>query len=274
MSTESFGNVSAGCWSNQPLSELSPQLSAYTPSRSTAARPLNSAASGIGTLALRASGASPVRNNSLGAITPVRAVVLAPGTVPPAEPRSDDGNPIVYARCSVCGFLASLRDPSTGEFSHARWAAHGHACPGIPTPWLPTLLHDRPRIKRNEQQRVAYLQADRLVAELEPYRVLCALCDNWIRLRSNSTYCSAPWDIHRKNCLAKSAQHAQAIAILRSSISNVTPPADVAAPQLPQSGASSHYVGSIAVRQQLLPIAMVEPSHEVFEKIKRNRVAA
>lgn len=34
-------------------------------------------------------------------------------------------------------------------------------------------------------------------------RVLCASCDKWIRLRPNSTFCSIPWDAHRKSCLAK-----------------------------------------------------------------------
>ncbi len=33
--------------------------------------------------------------------------------------------------------------------------------------------------------------------------MLCASCDKWIRLRPNSTYCSIPWDAHRKSCLAK-----------------------------------------------------------------------
>ncbi len=40
----------------------------------------------------------------------------------------------------------------------------------------------------------------RYVAQFEPYRVLCASCDKWIRLRPNSTYSSIPWDAHRKSC--------------------------------------------------------------------------
>ncbi|KAF7323537.1 hypothetical protein MKEN_00573600 [Mycena kentingensis (nom. inval.)] len=69
------------------------------------------------------------------------------------------------------------------------------------SPWSRT----GPRKKRTEPERIAYLRADRHVARFEPYRVLCGSCDKWIRLRSNSTYCSTPWDTHRKICLEKKA---------------------------------------------------------------------
>lgn len=61
----------------------------------------------------------------------------------------------------------------------------------------------RRRAKRSEDERIEYLRADPYVAKFEAYRVLCASCDKWIRLRPNSTYCSIPWDAHRKSCLAK-----------------------------------------------------------------------
>ena len=61
----------------------------------------------------------------------------------------------------------------------------------------------RRRAKRSEQERIEYLRSDPYVAKFEAYRVLCASCDKWIRLRPNSTYCSIPWDAHRKSCLAK-----------------------------------------------------------------------
>ncbi|THU89097.1 hypothetical protein K435DRAFT_803017 [Dendrothele bispora CBS 962.96] len=61
----------------------------------------------------------------------------------------------------------------------------------------------RRRAKRTEEERIAYLRSDPYVAQFEAYRVLCASCDKWIRLRPNSTYCSIPWDAHRKSCLAK-----------------------------------------------------------------------
>ena len=61
----------------------------------------------------------------------------------------------------------------------------------------------RRRAKRTEEERIAYLKNDRYVAQFEAYRVLCGSCNKWIRLRPNSTYCSIPWDAHRKSCLAK-----------------------------------------------------------------------
>jgi hypothetical protein len=61
----------------------------------------------------------------------------------------------------------------------------------------------RRRAKRTEEERIEYLRADAYVASFEAYRVLCASCDKWIRLRPNSTYCSIPWDAHRKSCLSR-----------------------------------------------------------------------
>jgi len=61
----------------------------------------------------------------------------------------------------------------------------------------------RRRAKRTEEERISYLRKDEHVAQFEAYRVLCASCDKWIRLRPNSTYCSIPWDAHRKSCLNK-----------------------------------------------------------------------
>ena len=61
------------------------------------------------------------------------------------------------------------------------------------------------RAKRTEEERIEYLRTDPYVAQFEPYRVLCGSCKKWIRLRPNSTYCSIPWDAHRKSCLSKKA---------------------------------------------------------------------
>lgn len=61
------------------------------------------------------------------------------------------------------------------------------------------------RAKRTEEERIDYLRNDPYVAQFEPYRVLCGSCNKWIRLRPNSTYCSIPWDAHRKSCLSKKA---------------------------------------------------------------------
>ena len=75
--------------------------------------------------------------------------------------------------------------------------------PSVESPSQPPNKRRRP--KRNEEERIAYLRNDPYVAQFEAYRVLCACCDKWIRLRPNSTYCSIPWDAHRKSCLAKKA---------------------------------------------------------------------
>ena len=61
----------------------------------------------------------------------------------------------------------------------------------------------RRRAKRTEEERIQYLRSDPYVAQFDAYRVLCASCDKWIRLRPNSTFCSIPWDAHRKSCLAR-----------------------------------------------------------------------
>ncbi|KAF9471079.1 hypothetical protein BDN70DRAFT_605429 [Pholiota conissans] len=63
----------------------------------------------------------------------------------------------------------------------------------------------RRQVKRTEEERIECLRADLYVGKFEAYRVLCACCDKWIRLRPNSAYCSIPWDAHRKSCLAKIA---------------------------------------------------------------------
>lgn len=79
--------------------------------------------------------------------------------------------------------------------------------PPVITPGAPANPSEPPtkrrRAKRTEDERIEYLRADPYVAQFEPYRVLCGACDKWIRLRPNSTYCSIPWDAHRKSCLAK-----------------------------------------------------------------------
>ncbi|KAG5351096.1 hypothetical protein C0989_008004 [Termitomyces sp. Mn162] len=133
--------------------------------------------------------------------------------------------------CDTCGLSVSFRDEETGGFSLKQWqehkeswwvalcvfvfslltmysgAASGTAVP--PSPMLSTLSPSahppakRRRAKRTEEERKAYLGSDPYVERFEAYRVLCKSCDKWIRLRPNSTYCSIPWDAHRKSCLAK-----------------------------------------------------------------------
>ncbi|KAF8652508.1 hypothetical protein AX16_004364 [Volvariella volvacea WC 439] len=134
--------------------------------------------------------------------------------------------------CQSCNASISFRDETTGKFNIKLWETHRQTCsasrpvtnsnntapgsmttanasdPVIYTPEstaqaLANPPAKRRRAKRTEEERIAYLRADPYVADFEPYRVLCASCDKWIRLRPNSTYCSIPWDAHRKSCLAK-----------------------------------------------------------------------
>ncbi|KIK95067.1 hypothetical protein PAXRUDRAFT_827372 [Paxillus rubicundulus Ve08.2h10] len=119
--------------------------------------------------------------------------------------------------CEVCAEGVSFRDEATGGFTLKHWDAHRQQCANttqtIPEPVIYTpestaeaLANPPPkrrRAKRTEEERIDYLRADPYVAQFEAYRVLCASCDKWIRLRPNSTYCSIPWDAHRKSCLSK-----------------------------------------------------------------------
>ncbi|KAN0088339.1 hypothetical protein V8E55_005396 [Tylopilus felleus] len=119
--------------------------------------------------------------------------------------------------CEVCGEGVSFRDEATGGFTLKHWDAHRQQCANttqsVPEPVIYTpestaeALANPPakrrRAKRSEEERIDYLRADPYVAQFEAYRVLCASCDKWIRLRPNSTYCSIPWDAHRKSCLSK-----------------------------------------------------------------------
>ncbi|KAI0675646.1 hypothetical protein C8Q78DRAFT_1005757 [Trametes maxima] len=135
-------------------------------------------------------------------------------TTPLATPTDEYGRGRII--CETCGDAISIRDDDTGGFTVKHWDAHRAACQNG-TQALVDGSHDatgvqgdvsqppakRRRAKRTEEERIDYLRSDPYVAKFEAYRVLCASCDKWIRLRPNSTYCSIPWDAHRKSCLAK-----------------------------------------------------------------------
>ncbi|KAI9440998.1 hypothetical protein H4582DRAFT_1513862 [Lactarius indigo] len=126
--------------------------------------------------------------------------------------------------CEDCGESVSYRDERSGAFTTKHWDTHKLGCPAQSSaPPAPEPAQVRPnppgpsaepisaggppskrrRAKRSEEERIQYLRSDPYVAQFEPYRVRCASCDKWIRLRPNSTYCSIPWDAHRKSCLAR-----------------------------------------------------------------------
>ncbi|KAF9038870.1 hypothetical protein BDZ89DRAFT_404472 [Hymenopellis radicata] len=104
--------------------------------------------------------------------------------------------------CERRGVIITIRNEGTGNSTIEHWEAHRSVCP--PPPSLASAPPTkRRRAKRTEEERITYLNTDPYVAQFEAYRVLCKSCDKWIRLRPNSTYCSIPWDAHRKSCLAK-----------------------------------------------------------------------
>ncbi|KAJ7732359.1 hypothetical protein DFH07DRAFT_871080 [Mycena maculata] len=164
----------------------------------------------------RASTSPPAVNELKRKTPPVqedhKPIILPPGANLPAG-EYEAGRVI----CEVCGAAVQFRDDPAGPFTLKYWDAHRLTCgtppqSQAPPPVIFTPLSDvhslgppakRRRAKRTEEERIEYLRADAHVAQFEAYRVLCASCDKWIRLRPNSTYCSIPWDAHRKSCLAK-----------------------------------------------------------------------
>ncbi|KAJ3890708.1 hypothetical protein GG344DRAFT_48971, partial [Lentinula edodes] len=152
--------------------------------------------------------------------------------------------------CPSCHKQVAFRDEETGEFSLKRWQQHWDAGQNQadsnrspparfthqastapqklvaqnmiahrsgPDDLFPSIMAHPPtkrrRAKRTEEERITYLDADPYVARFEAYRVLCASCDKWIRLRPNSTYCSIPWDAHRKSCLSKKISNKNTYAL-------------------------------------------------------------
>lgn len=55
--------------------------------------------------------------------------------------------------------------------------------------------------RRNAEQRAAQLRSDPLIGEVEPNRVFCTICQKWVQLRQDSSYCAYPWQQHRGKCL-------------------------------------------------------------------------
>ncbi|KAM6497535.1 hypothetical protein JOM56_008008 [Amanita muscaria] len=148
-----------------------------------------------------------------------KPVSPAPG-LPAGTPNTQQGE---YEKCcitcEVCGTSVGFRDEETGGFTSKHWEVHRLTCdPVLYTPESNAVALSHPqnkrrRAKRTEEERINYLRADPYVARFEAYRVLCASCDKWIRLRPNSTYCSIPWDAHRKSCLAKKVNSKNVYAV-------------------------------------------------------------
>ncbi|KAJ3551564.1 hypothetical protein NP233_g13061 [Leucocoprinus birnbaumii] len=61
--------------------------------------------------------------------------------------------------------------------------------------------------RRNAEQRAATLRADKFIGEVEPNRVFCLLCQKWVQLRQDSSYCAYPWIQHRNKCEKRHQRH-------------------------------------------------------------------
>ncbi|KAF9031198.1 hypothetical protein BDZ89DRAFT_1064048 [Hymenopellis radicata] len=80
--------------------------------------------------------------------------------------------------------------------------SHNHADSRAPPP------HFNESRRRNAEQRAATLRADSLILHVEPNRVFCSLCQKWVQLRQDSSYCAYPWLQHRTKCLVRSQKRA------------------------------------------------------------------
>ncbi|KAJ8501858.1 hypothetical protein ONZ45_g11999 [Pleurotus djamor] len=67
--------------------------------------------------------------------------------------------------------------------------------------------------RRNAEQRAAQLKSDALIGQVEPNRVFCTLCQKWVQLRQDSSFCAYPWIQHRGKCLARHQRRAQKAAL-------------------------------------------------------------
>lgn len=125
------------------------------------------------------------------------ALFFLPLICPPSSP--------AHPSCLLSSPAASSASPApepskpqarpAGASTELKAGSNSNSAPGPPS--------KRRRAKRSEEERIQYLRSDPYVAQFDAYRVLCASCDKWIRLRPNSTFCSIPWDAHRKSCLAR-----------------------------------------------------------------------
>lgn len=57
--------------------------------------------------------------------------------------------------------------------------------------------------QKSAEQRAVSLRLDPLLEEVEPNRVFCTLCQKWVQLRQDSSYCAYPWLHHRAKCLTR-----------------------------------------------------------------------
>lgn len=57
--------------------------------------------------------------------------------------------------------------------------------------------------RRGAEQRADALRSDSLLGAVEPHRVFCNMCQKWVQLRHDSSYCAYPWSQHRTKCVLR-----------------------------------------------------------------------
>lgn len=151
----------------------------------------------------------PVVSHARPVASPFPTGMNIPGSSPPniGTLTSSDGSPTLPPRHPNPRPLILLSSsPASSSTPPVPDTPESHAQPSGPSTETNSTApppSKRRRAKRTEEERIQYLRSDPYVAKFDAYRVLCASCDKWIRLRPNSTYCSIPWDAHRKSCLAR-----------------------------------------------------------------------
>ena len=56
------------------------------------------------------------------------------------------------------------------------------------------------RARKSEAERRQYLEDDPNSGEVEPHRVFCKACDNWVELNPKLKFIMKLWNEHRKQC--------------------------------------------------------------------------
>lgn len=147
----------------------------------------------------------PTRTNAPVLLPPsIGMLISSDGSRPPSSCSGAPLTPLTPLSSSSPAASSASPAPAPEPLkSQARPSGPSAELKAHPSSNVPGPPSKRRRAKRSEEERIQYLRSDPYVAQFDAYRVLCASCDKWIRLRPNSTFCSIPWDAHRKSCLAR-----------------------------------------------------------------------
>lgn len=78
-------------------------------------------------------------------------------------------------------------------------------------------------IRRTEAERIQLLKGHVECGEMEPHRVFCTRCDQWVNLGKQQTYALRPWEKHRTRCDQKRhAEVSYVIYLLNAKTANLS----------------------------------------------------